>query len=94
MIFYFSATGNSKYAAECIAADGEHLISITDAAEKNEYDYTVSDERVGFVSPTYDWTLPSIVREFLQKLTLHFEKKPYIYYVNACFYRRNRACPL
>lgn len=29
MIFYFSATGNNKYAAECIAADGEHLISIT-----------------------------------------------------------------
>ncbi|MGN0034523.1 MAG: EFR1 family ferrodoxin [Coriobacteriales bacterium] len=81
MIFYFSATGNSKYVAERIAADGEQLVSITDATDKNEYDYQTSDERVGVVSPTYDWTLPSIVSEFLQKLALRFDERPYLYYV-------------
>ena len=81
MIFYFSATGNSKYVAECIRTEGETLISIADATDKKEYNYHVSDERVGVVSPTYDWTLPSIVSEFLEKLTLNFDEKPYIYYV-------------
>jgi formate hydrogenlyase subunit 6/NADH:ubiquinone oxidoreductase subunit I len=81
MIFYFSATGNSKYVAECIRAEGEKLISIVDAVDNNEYIYHVSDERVGVVSPTHDWTLPSIVSEFLEKLTLNFDRKPYLYYV-------------
>ena len=76
MIFYFSATGNSKYVAECIRTEGETLISIADATDKKEYNYHVSDERVGVVSPTYDWTLPSIVSEFLEKLTLNFDEKP------------------
>lgn len=81
MIFFFSATGNSKYVAECISTEGERLISIASATDHGEYDFNVSDERVGIISPTYDWTLPFIVSEFLQKLTLHFDEKPYIYYV-------------
>ena len=31
MIFYFSATGNSKYVATRQQADGERLISVADA---------------------------------------------------------------
>ena len=81
MIFYFSATGNSKYVAERIREEGEQLISITDATDKKEYDFSISDNRVGIISPTYDWTLPSIVSEFLEKLTLQFDRKPYLYYV-------------
>jgi Pyruvate/2-oxoacid:ferredoxin oxidoreductase delta subunit len=81
VIFYFSATGNSKYVAECISAEGERLIPIAEAVDQNQYDFVVSDERVGIVSPTYDWTLPSIVSAFLAKLTLHFDETPYLYYV-------------
>lgn len=81
MIFYFSATGNSKCVAESIAEDGEQLISIVDATDKNQYDFHIADERVGIVSPTYNWTLPSIVSDFLQKLTLEFKGNPYIYFV-------------
>lgn len=81
MIFYFSATGNSKCVTESIAEDGEQLISIVDATDKNQYDFHVTDERVGIVSPTYNWTLPSIVSDFLQKLTLELEGNPYIYFV-------------
>jgi len=81
MIFYFSATGNSKHVAESIASQGEEMVSIAEAMDKGQYLFPVSDERVGVVSPTYDWTLPSIVSEFLTQLELRFEKRPYLYYV-------------
>ncbi len=43
--------------------------------------FQTSDERVGIISPTYYWSLPSLVEEFLKKLNLQFEKRPYLYYV-------------
>lgn len=76
MIFYFSATGNSKHVAESIASKGEELISIAEAMDKGQHLFSVADDRVGIVSPTYDWTLPSIVSELLAQLELRFEKKP------------------
>lgn len=81
MIFYFSATGNSKHVAESIASKGEELISIAEAMDKGQHLFSVTDDRVGIVSPTYDWTLPSIVSEFLAQLELRFERKPYLFYV-------------
>ncbi len=79
MIFYFSAEGNSKHVSECIQNPNETLISITDAVRYGAYEYHVDEDRIGIVSPTYDWTLPAIVSEFLNKLTLHFDKKPYLF---------------
>lgn len=81
MIFYFSATGNSKHVAESIASKGEELISIAEAMDKGQHLFSVTDDRVGIVSPTYDWTLLSIVSEFLAQLELRFERKPYLFYV-------------
>ena len=81
MIFYFSATGNSKHVAESIAHEGEKLVSIATAMDKGQHIFSVADDRVGIVSPTYDWTLPSIVSEFLAQLELRFEKRPYLFYV-------------
>lgn len=81
MIFYFSAEGNSKHVSERILNPEETLISITEAVRTGTYEYQVSDDRVGIVSPTYDWTLPSIVSDFLKKLTLQVQKKPYFFYV-------------
>ena len=81
MVFYFSATGNSKCVAERISAEGERLVFIPDAIDGGEYDFQASDERVGIVSPTYYWTLPSVVSEFLRRLTLRFDERPYTYYV-------------
>lgn len=40
--------------------------------------YAFSDETIGIVSPTYDWGLPSIVTEFLQKATFQTE---YLYFI-------------
>ncbi len=72
MIFYFSATGNSEYVANRIAAaTGNKTVSITDCCKSGSFSFDETDKTVGIVSPTYAWGLPIIVREFLQKLTLH-----------------------
>lgn len=71
MIFYFSATGNSKYVADRIAAaTGDKTVSIADCCKSEDFSFGEADKTVGVVSPTYAWGLPVIVREFLQKLTL------------------------
>lgn len=76
MIFYFSATGNSKYTAQRIqAVTGETLIAIPDWLRQPEQVVPVPDgEPVGILSPTYFWGLPSIVETFLERLTL--ERQP------------------
>ncbi|MDO5153666.1 MAG: EFR1 family ferrodoxin, partial [Eubacteriales bacterium] len=80
MIFYFSATGNSKYVADRIAAaTGDKTISITDCCKSVNFSFDEADKTVGIVSPTYAWGLPIIVREFLQKLTLH-TKPDYLWF--------------
>ncbi len=80
MIFYFSATGNSKYVADRIAvATGDQTASITDCCKDDSFSFEEADKTVGIVSPTYAWGLPIIVREFLQKLTLH-TKPDYLWF--------------
>lgn len=84
MIIYFSATGNSRYVANQLAADKERIIFIPDAIDQEIYEYNVEpNENVGIISPTYNWTIPSIVEEFLEKLKLNYSTKPYIYYVGT-----------
>ncbi len=80
MIFYFSATGNSKYVARRIAAaTGDKAISIADCRKSRGFSFDESDKTVGIVSPTYAWGLPVVVREFLQKLTLR-TKPDYLWF--------------
>ena len=77
MILYFSATGNCQYVAARLAqADGQPTLSIVDCIRENRYAF--ADETIGIVSPTYDWGLPSIVREFLEKASFQTE---YLYFV-------------
>ena len=86
MIFYFSATGNSKYAAQRIAAVTEdRLVSLRDAVRARSYRFSVGrDERIGFVAPVYFQGLPSILRFFLDKLQLEGYQEQYIYLVMTC----------
>ena len=80
MFFYFSATGNSKYVADRIAAaTGDKTMSITDCCKGDGFFFDEADKTVGIVSPTYAWGLPDIVREFLQKLTLR-TKPDYLWF--------------
>ena len=86
MIFYFSATGNSKYVAERIAeATDDRLISLRDAIRSRSYRYDVGrEERVGFVAPVYFCGLPSILQFFLEKLELRGYEDQYVYVVLTC----------
>ncbi|MFR5853534.1 MAG: EFR1 family ferrodoxin [Lachnospiraceae bacterium] len=77
IILYFSATGNCQYVAARLAqADGQPTLSIVDCIRENRYAF--ADETIGIMSPTYDWSLPSIVREFLGKASFQTE---YLYFV-------------
>lgn len=79
MILYFSATGNCKYVAERLAQPlKQETLSIVDCIKRNRYDFT--DEIIGIISPTYNWGLPSIVKEFLEKATL---KTSYLFFLST-----------
>ena len=86
MIFYFSATGNSKYVAERIAAaTDDHVVFLQDVIRSRCYQFDVSQEkRIGFVTPTYYYGLPSILNFFLEKLHLTGYSGQYVYLVLTC----------
>lgn len=81
MIFYFSATGNCKYIAERIS-EGDRLIAIADCMKAGKTVFNLAEnENVGFVSPTYFWGLPSIVKDFLESLALRKNGRHYTYFI-------------
>lgn len=73
MIFYFSATGNSRHAAERIAAaTGEKAISITDCLKKEAFDFSAgNDKLLGFVCPVYNFGLPVTVIDFIERMNIN-----------------------
>lgn len=85
MIFYFSGTGNSLYVAQKIAQyHNEKLISIAKEFG-NTTTYPLHDhEVIGFVFPIYAWGPPSIVLQFIKKLTLNNQQENYVFCVATC----------
>lgn len=71
MIFYFSGTGNTRWAAQQLAqATGERLLFIPDEL-KGDCIYSLRPhESIGFCFPVHGWQPPHIVRQFIQRLTL------------------------
>jgi NAD-dependent dihydropyrimidine dehydrogenase PreA subunit/flavodoxin len=86
MIFYFTATGNSLYAAEKIAeATGDSLVSIGKALRAGLYEYDIrDDDYLGFVAPTFAGTLPGAVGLFLERLALRGYGSHFVYGVFTC----------
>lgn len=83
MVFYFTGTGNSLFAAKRLLSDGEKLINIADTIMDKEYEYTVQKgENVGFVFPVYFYTVPAIIEEFVSNLKLNDAE--YVYSVITC----------
>ena len=59
MIFYFTGTGNSLYAARKLADEGEQIVSIVEALRSKAFHYTLSEgEKLGFVFPVYFYRCP------------------------------------
>ena len=81
MIFYFSGTGNTKWAASKLAAaTREDLISIAPYMRADESSHNLAepfilkeDERLGFVFPVHGWRVPKLVREFISKMKIQRE---------------------
>ncbi len=83
MIFYFTGTGNSLYAAQKLADDGERVISMVDAAHEKQFRYTLEPgEPLGFVFPVYFYTVSDPVLDFVRNLTA--ENADYVYAVIPC----------
>ena len=76
MIFYFSGTGNTKWAASKLAsATHEDLISIAPYMRADDSSHTSAEpfilkenERLGFVFPVHGWRVPKLVREFIRRM--------------------------
>ncbi len=85
MIFYFSGTGNTRWAAEELARFlHEDLLFIPDEL-RGECQYTLQpDERIGFCFPTHGWQPPHIVREFVRRLRLEGAAGHYCYALTTC----------
>ena len=87
MIFYFSATGNTQYAAQRIAqATGDKLVSIRQCMANKQYAFTLRDgEDLGIVAPTYFQGMPLFLQEFVAALQLTVEGTDhYAYAVATC----------
>lgn len=70
MIFYFSGTGNSRWAANEIAkATNEQLVYIPDVIGSECHFELQAGERIGFVFPIHGWRPPLLVLKFISKLT-------------------------
>jgi len=86
MVFYYSGTGNSKYAAErLLAVTGGELVSIADCVKSGTFDFTPAEgEIVGFVFPVYCYTVPMTVQEFAKKVKINSARDIYSYAVATC----------
>jgi ferredoxin/flavodoxin len=87
MIFYFSGTGNSLFAAKNIAQEqGEKILSIAKELDEKgsilEYELK-EGELLGFIFPVYAWAPPRIVLDFIRQMKLS-GGNPYIFSLSTC----------
>lgn len=87
MIFYYSATGNSYWAAQEIApGHSEQIISVTDALNNGKpLHYAPRDgEAIGFIFPVHAWNPPDTLLQFIEKMTVTGMQGRYVYAVATC----------
>ena len=71
MIFYFSSTGNTRWAAQQLSkATGEQLVSMADHPTGKISPKLADGERVGFCFPVHGWRPHVLVRAFVARLHL------------------------
>lgn len=88
MIFYFSGTGNSLYAAKTIAEfNNEKLVSVAGElySGNSSLEFNLEEnETIGFVFPVYAWGPPQIIIEFIERLKLNNYKNNYLFSLGTC----------
>lgn len=87
MIFYFSGTGNTRWAARHTAAaigdtpsDIVALLKNSNDDEPLRFDLA-EDEALGFFFPVHGWRPPRIVKEFIKRLHVEYADNHYCYVV-------------
>lgn len=84
MIYYFSATGNSKYAALKLAhLTGDRAVNITQLLRKGVPESGINDV-TGFVFPVYYSGLPEIMLRFAKLERVRASLGGYVYAVITC----------
>ena len=83
MIFFFTATGNSLYAAKQLDSD---LVSIPQEMNKTERHYKA--DRIGIVCPLFEFALPPMVMDFIK--TSEFETD--YFYILMTYGMHNGGC--
>ncbi len=79
MILYFSSTGNCKHVAERVAeALGDRAESVLTSGDSIQLK---KGEYFGIITPTYFVELPTIIREFLNRLTIEAEGDNYVFVI-------------
>lgn len=87
MIFWFSGTGNSLWAAKQLAGPlNDTLVDVAQATLDGNFDYTLRQgESIGFVFPTHSWGPPPIVCNFAHKLNITgLSSSTHCYMVTTC----------
>ncbi len=90
MIYYFSGTHNSRYAALRLGSIlGEDVRFIPSEDPFSQSFDTDKDKSIGFVFPVYSWGVPPIVLDFIDKLPEALiesvkEQKGYVWCVATC----------
>ena len=85
MIFYFSGTGNTRWAAEQLAQKTQERLLFIPEELKGDCHYTLQEgERIGFCFPTHGWQPPHIVRTFIRRLSIDRTDGHYCYALTTC----------
>lgn len=86
MIFYFSGSGNSYYAANVIAEKLDTpLISMAKCLQSSKLDFDARhDKYCGFVFPVHFWGVPYLVTEFIKNINMKLTSDTYVFAVYTC----------
>ncbi len=85
MIFYFSGTGKTRWAAQLLAQKTNERLLFIPEELKGTCKYTLEeDERIGFCFPTHGWQPPRIVRRFISRLHIDKAEGHYCYALTTC----------
>ena len=80
MIFYYSATGNTRFAARYLAAKlSQRAVDILENSDTPRIDGTV-----GLMFPIYCWGIPPVVSKFIDKLMPEITSDMYIWAACTC----------
>lgn len=85
MIFYFSGTGNSRWVANELAAlSGDSVFDMAQAKNRQRTRLFTQTDSLGFVFPVHGWSVPKLVRRFIERTDWNFNTQPYTYAILTC----------